>query len=256
MKKIILTILILAFCVSISGAGITDKLRAVIAARNVPAPGGGTPAWGGDIATRLSVTNDTAANTLTVNRNCLTGEHIVVLAYVLNASMSVSSVVDDASNTYALRKSYRTSNNDMLEIWSAPVTAQLDSAEDITITWDDTTYTHKGAAAIYLTDINADTPVDATIDVTDYGTSLEADPPADITITANNSVAIAWIISDPGEYTYGSGSWTNIFGPVSWGAITADNYSMYKEFSSSGTKNPGGAWNTNVSWWGIIVAFK
>ena len=33
MKKIILTILLLAFCVSISGAGITDKLRAVIAAK-------------------------------------------------------------------------------------------------------------------------------------------------------------------------------------------------------------------------------
>ena len=39
MKKTILTILLLAFCVSISGAGITDKLRAVIAAKN--AGGGG-----------------------------------------------------------------------------------------------------------------------------------------------------------------------------------------------------------------------
>ena len=34
MKKIILTILILAFCVSISGAGITDQMRRVIAAKN------------------------------------------------------------------------------------------------------------------------------------------------------------------------------------------------------------------------------
>ena len=40
MKKTILTILLLAFCVSISGAGITDKLRAVIAAKNAAAPGG------------------------------------------------------------------------------------------------------------------------------------------------------------------------------------------------------------------------
>ena len=43
MKKTILTILILAFCVSISGAGITDKLRAVIAAKNA---GGGAPTCG------------------------------------------------------------------------------------------------------------------------------------------------------------------------------------------------------------------
>ena len=41
MKKIILAILILAFCVSISGAGITDKLRAVIAAKNAGGGGAG-----------------------------------------------------------------------------------------------------------------------------------------------------------------------------------------------------------------------
>ena len=41
MKKTILVILLLAFCVSISGAGITDKLRAVIAAKNAAAPAGG-----------------------------------------------------------------------------------------------------------------------------------------------------------------------------------------------------------------------
>ena len=42
MKKIILTIFLLTFCVSISGAGITDKLRAVIAAKNA----GGAPPSG------------------------------------------------------------------------------------------------------------------------------------------------------------------------------------------------------------------
>ena len=40
MKKTILAILLLAFCVSISGAGITDKLRAVIATKNAAAPAG------------------------------------------------------------------------------------------------------------------------------------------------------------------------------------------------------------------------
>ena len=37
MKKTILTLFLLAMCVSISGAGITDKLRAVIAAKNAGA---------------------------------------------------------------------------------------------------------------------------------------------------------------------------------------------------------------------------
>ena len=40
MKKTILTILLLAFCVSISGAGITDQMRRVIAAKNAGAPPG------------------------------------------------------------------------------------------------------------------------------------------------------------------------------------------------------------------------
>ena len=50
MKKTILAILILAFCVSISGAGITDKLRAVIAAKNAGAPAGGGWALGTNAA--------------------------------------------------------------------------------------------------------------------------------------------------------------------------------------------------------------
>ena len=41
MKKTILTILLLAFCVSISGAGITDQMRRVIAAKNAAAPPAG-----------------------------------------------------------------------------------------------------------------------------------------------------------------------------------------------------------------------
>ena len=54
MKKTILTILLLAFCVSISGAGITDKLRAVIAAKNA----GGAAAC--DTVTPFQVSPDQA----------------------------------------------------------------------------------------------------------------------------------------------------------------------------------------------------
>ena len=45
MKKIILTILLLAFCVSISGAGITDQMRRVIAAKNAGAPVSSCPSY-------------------------------------------------------------------------------------------------------------------------------------------------------------------------------------------------------------------
>ena len=71
MKKTILTILILAFCVSISGAGITDKLRAVIAAKNAPA-GGGAPTYShhlkceDDAATTVVVNDGTEADWITL----------------------------------------------------------------------------------------------------------------------------------------------------------------------------------------------
>ena len=51
MKKTILTILLLAFCVSISGAGITDQMRRVIAAKNA---GGASGASFSDLFNRSS----------------------------------------------------------------------------------------------------------------------------------------------------------------------------------------------------------
>ena len=88
MKKTILAILLLAFCVSISGAGITDKLRAVIAAKNT----GGAPA--GIALDRKSIAADIGTGTVTLSHTVGTGANrvLVVIAGTANYQHTITGV--------------------------------------------------------------------------------------------------------------------------------------------------------------------
>ena len=214
--------------------------------------GGGAPTWGGEItAARMSETASSSTTATAVNRTCTVGEHIIVFVYCLHATQTAS-VTDAAGNTYTQRATYLSPANDYMTIFSAPVTSQLASGQNITITWASPAYSYRGACFGYASNIGA-TPVDvAASGRMTFGTSAAQ---ATVTTTAANTLCVAWLLSDSSSITYGSGSFTGI-GAASIFGDPGNHYFLQSAFTSTGAKAPGGTWSSATTGEWIMVAFK
>ena len=129
MKKTILAILILAFCVSISGAGITDKLRAVIAAKNA----GGAPPAGlayiGAVTGAIESDNPLSLPTMSYNA----GDLVVVTLGYRYTDHTLSSV-SDGTNSWTCGTDHETEDIETETCYSVIGSSQTDATIVITFT--------------------------------------------------------------------------------------------------------------------------
>ena len=240
MKKIILTILLLAFCVSISGAGITDKLRAVIAARNVPAPGG-TPAWGGEVQRSTDNWGDSNPVVITLSGGISAGDTAVLCFTAISIEHLVTGVTDSKGNTWAVDAATSYSSNPDVAIAHAYISTALVTTDTISVTMNDVFYSPKGWALFYLTDVaSSGQPDNAESDEDEWAQTVSLAG----STTATNTVAIGIIAGSTASLTY-SGDWTQIGDVLD---LEGDKrfYFLRATFSSAGTQNPGGTWTTEA----------
>lgn len=210
--------------------------------------------FGGEItATRLSETTSAGTSVQAVNRTCNVGETICVFVYCLNGTEDVSGIADAAGNTYTSQTTtFLTANGDRMRCFVAPVTTQLTSGSNITITWSGATFSFRGALYCYITNSTA---VDSsTAAAMPFGTSCAS---ATLTTTAANTAVVTWLLADATTTTYSGGTFTAIGAAIDFGPSgSRNNYFVQSTFSSNGAKSPGGNWSANCSGNFIEIAFK
>ena len=238
MKKIILTIFLLTFCVSISGAGITDKLRAVIAAKNAGAPAAGAPDFIEEIQ-RGEITNDSNPIEIVLSAGVSTGVRLVLLvSSASDEEAVVSGVTDDGSNTWAVDVTHGANDDHALSIISTEVTSALSSSDSIFVTFAVAqSYTSKIYFLVTLSDTTSN---DSSASGGAYGTAVSASAS-----TTAAATTIVGMIYGADSVTYGSGNWTTVGAYQDGGATSYRAYLVRTTESSSGTKAPGGAWSDN-----------
>lgn len=218
--------------------------------------GGGAPAFGGEItATRMSEVSSASTTVITTNRTCAVGEHIIIFTYAQNATEDTSGIGDAAGNTYASRATtFINAGGIRMRCLSAPVTTQLNSGSDITITWSNPSFSYRGAILCYATNIGA-TPVDVSgSGDLSFGTSCAG---ASLTTTAANTLVLTWLAAEDVGLTYSGGSFTAIGAAVDFGPSGGhSNVFLQSAFTSTGAKSSGGSWSANTTPSYLMVAFK
>jgi len=246
MKKIILTLFLLIFCVSISGAGITDKLKAVIAAKNAPAAAPSAPAWGGELD-RWSELSDGSTSTIDLTSGIAQGNTIILFVQWVSAGQTLDSVADDKGNTYSVLTSYQyndTANHSIVTAYAATALADTD---DITITWGSAHYSNRWGMVAYATNCASSGQPDQTAANAAYGTAVSIAA----STTATDTLLLG-SIGVPDPQTVSSINWT--FSGASHIHAGYGTYYMYSQASSSGSKDPGGTISEADAWGGIWIS--
>ena len=133
MKKTILIIILFALCVSISSAGVTDKLRAVIAAKNAPAaPAGITYVESSGFG---NADEDTTL-VLTTGSGVESGDLVIVIVsqYDAIAEVGAGTFEDDKSNTWTRNQELPSADSTDMNIGIFTCIANGSGAIAVTIT--------------------------------------------------------------------------------------------------------------------------
>jgi hypothetical protein len=203
-----------------------------------------TPAWGGEISSRLTESSDASTSTLTATRTCAVGETIIIFGYRLSATDGISGITDQAGNAYGLVTNLVTSNNDRMSYWTNRVSSQLSSGQTITITWQNPTYAYRGAIAGYATGL-ANPAVDGMSGgAMTYGTSCSQ---ATIANNASPALILSWYIADGTAVTHSENSFAAIGSGQQFGASGSRSYFFQTNVTSTATWVSGGTWGTSCS---------
>ena len=183
MKKLILVILLLAFCVSISSAGVTDKLRAVIAAKN--AGDEEPPAPGSTFTFVASSVYDSASSaSATCSKPTGTVENDIIFALTERNNTTAATVVPDG---WSVAGNHNYSTN-FLQTLYYKVAGDSEGA-DYTWTWGEATTRMSLTCVTYRGGFNTTDPIDV-VSNTQYITDDYTWRAADMTVSAANSALV------------------------------------------------------------------
>lgn len=169
--------------------------------------------------------------------------HRAVLALAVAQTITVSSLTDDAGNTWAVDLTGSPAGQSGIAICSSPLGFSLAASNNITITFSSTA---AFPIAVSLNDLSGTAgsgQPDSTAGVsTTFATSVSIPG----TTIASNTVAIGVLTNDNnGTYTYSGSAWTIIGTGTQYssGASRICNF-VTKTFSAAGAQDPGGTWTT------------
>lgn len=191
-------------------------------------------------------------NSVTLAKAVSAGNRIVIITLTATGGGPVS-VVDSRGNAYTV---HIIVGNDgtatqRVGVCSAHVSTALQIGDTITVTWDSTTVQQKVMIPCVLSNCAASGQPDITKARTVYASSVSEAA----TTTATNTVAIGIVSLTVNTATYGSSSWSIAGGSFDSGG-SRRGYIVYSNFTSAGSKNPGGAWTTTQGQANAWVAFK
>lgn len=204
--------------------------------------------------TGASPWDGTNPNSVTLAQAVAAGNRIVILTLASAGGRPVS-VTDDRGNTYTV---HTYAGNDgtasqRVGVCSAHVEEgkSLQVGDKIYVTWDSATFQQKAMVPCVLSNCAASGQPDATKARTVYSASVSEAAPT----TAQNTVAIGFLSLTVNTATYGSSSWNIAGGAIDVGGARR-GYIVYANFTSNGSKNPGGSWSASQGQANAWVAFN
>lgn len=179
------------------------------------------------------------------------GSNVVVVCWKAETDAGGGcSVADTRLNTYSTLTTYRTTNSAtifLFQILSAPMATALQAGDNITVTYS--------AGSPWFFDALVMTNVSG-IDVTATNfISFDTAVTCPQTTTTANTFTLGVVMNhNSTSRTYGSGNWTTITN-ISV-ASSVDVYLVGHTETTTGSKDPGGAWNTATEIWAAWAAIK
>lgn len=222
--------------VALSGLSAVNGVTSISALNGQSATlggGGGSPAFVGEIATRVSSTASASTTVMTVNTTVPVGQRVVVIVSTVSSSQTADSMTDSKGNTYARDVNSLGGSDVRKVIFSSLISTQLVSSDTITVTWGSPGFTFRGMAGFALENVDTNTP-DVTAESHQTSTTSPSCPGT--TVTAN-TVAIGQLRTD-NTRTYTS-TWQIIGAAHDFGGANRAYY-FYEEFASAGSKDPAG----------------
>lgn len=251
MKKLILLVAFGIWCLPLTAGWTPAQLRQ--AKPNV-ASGGLPPAYERvDGQDDYTITTGNSTIVVPIATQIEAGKHAAIAWTIRSSSLDVSSIVDSSGNTWTVRVNRTWFGSKRTFIASAPITTQLDAADEITITLSGAVGSDQGTwgQVFVLENVNASAPVDQTAQNDASGTAITCSAAT----TAANTAIIGVVCTElSSPWTY-SGANFNIIGGAHVNG-TDQQWYLQEDQSSAGTYDMGGTLQFADDWVAMWVAFK
>lgn len=174
------------------------------------------------------------------------GSRAVLVVQWISGTQTIGSISDDSGNTWALDETI-SSGNENLSIYSAPVTTEIGTGDDVEVNWTNPANTFRWGALYELSGVSG---VDVTAEA-----SAGSGTDASVTGTTTSAATVIFGVLKFNSQATTANSFTWTVEAAHDISSVRRSYYYHGTESTAGLKDSGGTISASQAWQGIWVAY-